>query len=253
MKISIITPSYNQSHFIERTIDTVRQQTGDFAVEHIIIDGGSTDGTLDILERLDSSVVWTSEPDEGQSDAINKGFAMASGEILAWLNSDDEYLPGALARVAEEYRKDPFKWCFGNCRNIDEESREIRPQITRYKNWQSRHYSYGRLLRRLFIPQPATFFTRKAYEDIGGLSHDLHYAMDYDYWLRLGCKYDPRYIDAYLACFRWHDASKNGALYRKAAWEALQTARRHAPPGSGYDLFWHYVHFVTLVCMYPFL
>ena len=66
-------------------------------------------------------------------------------------------------------------------------------------------------------------------------------------------EYEPRYIDAYLACFRWHRESKNGALYRKAAWEALQTAKRHAPPGSGYDIFWHYIHFVTLVCMYPFL
>lgn len=253
MKISVVTPSFNQAAYIERTLASVLSQEGNFELESIVIDGGSTDGTLDILKRFEGRIQWRSEPDEGQSDAINKGFRQSSGDIVAWLNSDDEYLPGALHRVAETYRQKPFAWCFGNCINIDEHDQEIRRSITRYKNWQSRRYSYRRLLRRLFIPQPSTFFTRCAYEETGELNRELDYTMDYDYWLRLGRRHDPLHIDAPLACFRVHAASKNGARYRKAAREALQTARRHAPPGSGYDLFWHYVHYVTLVCVYPFL
>ncbi|MCX7591857.1 MAG: glycosyltransferase, partial [Kiritimatiellae bacterium] len=162
-------------------------------------------------------------------------------------------LPGALQTIATEMMRHPFAWCFGRCRNIDENGREIRQVITRYKTWQCRNYSYRRLLRRLFIPQPATFFTRQACIETGEIATDLNFTMDYDYWLRLGKRYNPHYVDSYLACFRVHGASKNGAFYRRAAWEAFCTARKHAPPGSTFDLFLHFVHFCLLVTVYPFL
>ncbi|MDD5724475.1 MAG: glycosyltransferase family 2 protein [Syntrophales bacterium] len=165
MKISVVTPSLNQGEFMERTIQSVLSQHGDFELEHIIVDGGSTDGTLDIIEKYKGRLTLLSGRDRGQSDAINKGFAMASGDILAWLNSDDTYEPGALSEVAEIHRKHEFEWYFGNCRNIDENDREIRKLITRYKMFESRRYSLRRLLSKDFISQPAVFlrkgFSRK--------------------------------------------------------------------------------------------
>jgi glycosyltransferase involved in cell wall biosynthesis len=253
MRISVITPSFNQGSFIERTIKSVLNQTGDFELEYFVVDGGSSDGTLDILRRYEPRLQWRSEPDHGQSDAINKGLGRATGELLAWLNSDDTYLPGALNAVADAYRRRRFAWCFGNCRIVDEQDREIRGIITGYKVWQSRHYSYRRLLRRDFIPQPAVFFARTAYQETGELDRALTYSMDYDYWLKLGRRWAPCYIDAFLANFRWHTKSKNGAAYRAAAWETLQTARHHAPRDAGFDVFLHRVHYCMLNVLYRFL
>jgi glycosyltransferase involved in cell wall biosynthesis len=253
MKISVITPSFNQGRYIERTIRSVLDQQGDFEIDHVVVDGGSTDNTVEILRRYEPRLRWVSEHDEGQSDALNKGFRMATGDVLAWLNSDDTYQPGALARVAEEYRKEPFAWCFGNCAIIDEEDRPIREFITRYKVAQSRRYSYRRLLRRDFVSQPAVFFSASSWRAVGEISCELVYSMDYDYWLRLGKRWPPRHVDAFLANFRWHTQSKNGAAYRRAAWETFQTARHHALPGQGMDLALHLGHLCALNVLYRFL
>ena len=169
MKISIVTPSLNQGQFIERTILSVLSQTGAFDLEHIIVDGGSEDDSLSIIRRYEDRLRWVSEKDRGQSDAINKGFQMASGDILGWLNSDDTYIHGTLATVAQAYREEPFEWCFGNCKNINERDREIRKLITRYKIFESKRYSYRRLLSKDFISQPAVFFTRHVYQEVGPL------------------------------------------------------------------------------------
>lgn len=250
MKISVITPSFNQGQYIERTIKSVLDQTGDFEIEHIIVDGLSTDSTAEIVRRYESRVIWRSERDKGQSDAINKGLKMAGGDILGWLNSDDTYAPGALNAVAQEYRRVPFEWCFGNCRVIDEHDREIRRFVTWYKTWQSRKYSFDRLLRRDFISQPAAFFTKDAYKEIGEVDRNLVYSMDYDYWLRLGRKWEPRYIDGFLANFRWHGQSKNGALYRAAIRETYRTARRHAGKDERFDVLMHWFHCQLLQVLY---
>lgn len=253
MKISVVTPSFNQGRYLERTLRSVLDQRGDFVLEYLVIDGGSTDDSVAILQRYGDRLRWVSEPDRGQSDAINKGFRMATGDILAWLNSDDTYEPGALAAVAEAHRAEPFAWCFGDCRIIDGEDREIRRPITKYKTGQSRRYSFRRLLRRDFISQPSTFFTVEAYRQTGEISRDLVYSMDYDYWLRLGRQWAPRYIHRFLANFRWHAVSKNGAAYRRAAWETLQTARRHARGGERMDVAMHFGHYCALSVLYPFL
>ena len=253
MKISVITPSLNQARFIERTIRSVLDQRGDFELEYLVVDGGSTDGTLEVLRRYGPRLTWISEPDQGQSDAINKGFRMASGDMVAWLNSDDVYEPGALAAVAVEWAREPFGWLFGDCRVIDEENREIRPFITRYKIRQSRRYSYRRLLRRDFVSQPAVFLSRKLVEEMGPVDTRLHYAMDYDYWLRAAQRCAPRYLPRFLAGFRVHAESKNSRWYRAAAWEACQVARRHATSRERLDVAFHYLHYLTLSVLYRFI
>ncbi|HOO91177.1 MAG TPA: glycosyltransferase family 2 protein [Syntrophales bacterium] len=253
MKISIITPSLNQGQFIERTILSVLNQHGNFELEYIIVDGGSTDDTLEIVRKYEDRLTLVSGRDRGQSEAINKGFRMASGTILAWLNSDDTYEPGALSEVVERFKNHACEWCFGNCRNIDENDREIRRLITRYKIFESRRYSLRRLLSKDFISQPAVFFSRRVFQEVGPLDLDLEYTMDYDYWLRIGKKFTPLYIERFLANFRWHEHSKNGANYRKSAHEAYLVAKKHATNGDGYQILRHYIHYVTLSMVYWFL
>jgi len=253
LKISIVTPSLNQGQFIERTILSVLGQEGDFDLEYIVVDGGSKDNSLDIIKKYEHSLKWVSEKDQGQSNAINKGFQIASGDILAWLNSDDTYASGALAAVVKAYRERHFMWCFGNCRNIDEDDREIRKFITRYKIFESKRYSYGRLLSKDFISQPAVFFTRNVYKETGALDLNCHYSMDYDYWLRIGEKYSPVYINKFLANFRWQGGSKNSENFKKAAFETYLTAKRHATSRDVYPIFRHYLHYVILTLSYKFL
>ena len=237
MKISIVTPSLNQGQFIERTILSVLSQTGSFDLEYIIVDGKSKDDSLDIIKRYEDRLRWVSEKDKGQSDAINKGFNMASGEVFAWLNSDDTYEPYALSEIAEQYKKTKFNWCFGNCKNIDEDDREIRKAITKYKVFESKRYSYRCLLSKDFISQPATFFTRNVYQEVGPLDLNCHYSMDYDYWLRIGKRYSPVYIHKILANFRWQKDSKNIENYGQAALETYLTAKRHATSAETYPLY----------------
>jgi len=228
-------------------------QEGDFELDYIVVDGGSKDNTADIIKRYEHSLRWVSEKDQGQSDAINKGFQMASGDVLAWLNSDDTYNHGTLARVAQAYREEPFEWCFGNCKNIDEQDREIRKPITRYKIFESKRYSYRRLLSKDFISQPAVFFTRNVFQEVGPFDLNCNYSMDYDYWLRIGKKYSPVYINKFLANFRWQRGSKNSENYKRAAFETYLTARRHATSKERYPVFRHYIHYVTLRVLYRLL
>ena len=228
VRVSIVTPSFNQANYVERTVESVLSQHGDFELEYLVIDGGSTDGTLAILRRYGGRIHLVSEPDRGQSDAINKGFRMATGEILAWLNSDDTYLPGALDTAVATLRRGA-RWCFGECRIIDERDREIRRPIARYKTWLARRFSLRRLLAAgNFIPQPATFFRREIFEQAGSLEEQFHLAMDYDLWLRFARLGGPHFIHRPLANFRWHGGSKTGAHYRDVAWECFRIACRHA-------------------------
>ncbi|MCK9423307.1 MAG: glycosyltransferase [Bacteroidales bacterium] len=213
--ISVITPSFNQEVFIRRTIMSVVDQQVDFPVEYIIIDGGSTDKTLGILEQYSGRLRWISEKDSGQSDALNKGISLATGEIIGWLNSDDLYLPGALQKVKNYFDANPgCQWAYGKCRIVDEQDSEIRRWLTNYKNFFLKYFNYNALLLENFISQPAVFFKKSAFEDAGLLALNLPYALDYDLWIRLAKKTKPGYIDDYLACFRVHQEAKS-RLYSK--------------------------------------
>jgi glycosyltransferase involved in cell wall biosynthesis len=243
-KISIVTPSFNQGQFIEETIQSVLNQNYP-DLEYIIVDGGSTDNTLDILRKYSDSVFWIIEPDRGQVDAINKGLRRATGEVIAFLNSDDLYVPGALRAVGEYAVAHPEAMLItGQCRNIDENGAEIRKAIAFYKNIWLRLRSYQALLTLNYISQPATFWRKAVIERIGYLDESLHYTMDYDYWLRIGCQYTIHCLYRYLACFRIHSSSKSGTTAHKQFDEELFVAAKY---GAGLPLRLHRLHrFVTV-------
>jgi glycosyltransferase involved in cell wall biosynthesis len=225
MRLTIITPSFNQAPFVERTIASILDQ-GYPDLEYIVMDGGSTDGTVEILNRYSDLLVWRSEPDNGQSDAINKGLRMATGDVVAFLNSDDTYAPGALAKVAGYFERHPdMQWAYGKCRIIDEQDREIRRPITLYKNLLLRSYSYRKLLAENFISQPATFWRRGLHDEVGYLNEDEHYVMDYEFWLRLGRLHPAGVIPDYLANFRMYDDSKSGSLSNPQFQDELRVAK----------------------------
>jgi glycosyltransferase involved in cell wall biosynthesis len=230
MKISLITPSFNQGRFIERTIKSVLDQSGDFELEYLVLDGGSTDNTLDILRRYEGRLSWNSEPDKGQIDAVNKGFRRVTGDIVGWLNSDDVLCPAALARVAQAFARDPrLQWLHGRCEIIDERDRVIRSTISAYKDWCSRRYTYSRLLKDNFISQMTVFWRRSLLDRVGVLDSGLPLAFDYDLWLRFGKISDPLYLQDRIAAFRWYESSKSGGNYRSQIAENYRVAARHAP------------------------
>jgi glycosyltransferase involved in cell wall biosynthesis len=229
MRISIVTPSFNQGDYIERTIGSVLNQTGDFELEYKIIDGGSTDRTLDILKKYEGRLQWISEKDRGQSHAVNKGLRQVTGDVIGWINSDDRYEEGAFERVCNVFHRDPdCQWLIGRCRIVDENDREFRRAITQYKNKWLDRYDYGRLIAEDFISQPAVFFRRSFLRDVGPLDESLHFTMDYDLWLRMGARADPVIIPEYLASFRYHTLSKTKSQLGKSLTEAKQLCRRYA-------------------------
>lgn len=225
-KVSIVTPSFNQARYIERTLLSVLEQHCP-NVEHIVFDGDSKDGTVDILRRYEPhGVRWTSEKDKGQSDAINKGFRAATGDIIGWINSDDWYARGAFRVVLDYFRDHPeAQWVYGNNFFTDPEGRVIR-------RFRATPYTWRRLLyTRLLIPQPGIFLRRRVLDECGLLDVELDAVMDYEWWLRIASKFEPHFIDRFLAYFRIHDTSKTGhgsAKWNELWWrEHLQTLQRY--------------------------
>ncbi len=202
MKFSIVTPSFNQARYIGRTLESVASQAG-VALEHVVRDGGSTDGTVALLEAFRPAVRWVSGPDGGQADAVNAGIAASDGEIIGWLNSDDVYFPGALERVAGRFAEDDgIDVIYGLADHIDADDRVISAYPTR-------PWDPGRLRTDCFLCQPAVFFRRRVVERFGPLDASLRYCMDYEYWLRLargGARFD--YLEARLAGSRLHEETK---------------------------------------------
>jgi glycosyltransferase involved in cell wall biosynthesis len=179
MKVSIVTPSYNQGQFIERTLLSVANQTG-VEIEHVVFDGGSTDNTVEILKRFSPPVVWVSKKDKGQTDAVNQGIRVTDGEIIGWLNSDDVYYPGIIARVVDYFNAHPeIDVVYGMADHIDQEDHA-------FESYPSEPWDLERLKDTCFICQPAVFFRRRIVQAHGILDESLNYCMDYEYWLRLG-------------------------------------------------------------------
>ena len=232
MFISLITPSYNHAEFIEQTIDSVLAQSGDFQLDYRVLDGGSTDNTVNILQAYGDRLRWTSQPDNGQVDAINRGLQEATGDVVGWLNSDDILLPGALAIVVEAFKStQACAWVHGDCMVIDRHGREIRRWVSAYKRFFARRYSRERLLARNFISQMTVFWRRELLDRIGYLDPDLPLAFDYEYWLRLSGIGPPVYVNRKLAAFRWYETSKSGANFRAQFEQDEAAARRHGNLG----------------------
>jgi glycosyltransferase involved in cell wall biosynthesis len=214
-KITVVTPSYNQGQFLEQTIQSVLGQNYP-NLEYMVVDGGSKDGSIDIIKRYgDRLAWWVSEKDKGQSDAINKGFRRATGDIFAWLNSDDMHCPGALANVGRFFCEHPeFDAVVGDQESIDKHGRLLDLKKAVRVNFRRTLYSG------CSVPQPATFFTRKAYEKTGEVDPNLHYLLDYEYFLRMqarGLRFGL--IKAPLARFRFHGESKTLTEYRRRFWD----------------------------------
>ena len=249
--ITVITPSYNQAPFIERTIRSVLDQ-GYPNLEYIIMDGGSTDGTVEILRKYESQLKWSSEKDKGQADAINKGIQMATGDIIAYLNSDDVYEPGALMRVGGFFREHAeAMWVTGRCRIIDEQDREMRSAITAYKNFLLRHFSYSLLLVTNPVSQPATFWRRQVMDELGFFDKNEHFVMDYDYWLRIGKRYPVAILDDCLASFRVYTTSKTSSSYLRSFREELEVAKRYS--GSSMLNALHWLSYLSIAASYAVL
>lgn len=255
MKLSIITPSFNQVQFIERTIRSVLSQTGDFVLEYIIVDGGSTDGSLDIIKRwalTDGRLRWLSEPDHGQSDAINKGLRLATGDIVAFLNSDDVYCSGALQVVVQAFTAQPERiWLYGRCYIIDDQDKEIRRGVTLYKNILGRNYSYTKLLILNFISQPASFWRRSCLTTLGLFDETEHLVMDYDYWCRLGQQSEPICLSNYLAGFRVYKTSKSGQRFKEQFADELRVAKKYT--NNSLIMTLHKLHSYFIITCYRLL
>ncbi|MEW6568849.1 MAG: glycosyltransferase family 2 protein [Chloroflexota bacterium] len=208
--VSVVTPSFNQARFLEPTIRSVLEQ--DYPrIEYLVIDGGSTDGSLDIIRRYaDRLAHWVSEPDRGQTDAINKGFSLAHGEIFAWLNSDDTYRPGAVSAAVRYLRDHPHVgMVYGAAFYIDTEDRVV----ARYPSGPT---DYKGLRRgRTTISQQAMFFRSRLWRMVGPLDPSFFYAMDYDLWVRIAAVTPIAFCPEPWANFRLHADSKSlTAAYR---------------------------------------
>lgn len=205
-KISVITPSFNQGQFLERTIQSVLCQNFP-NLEYIIIDGGSTDNSVEIIKKYDRYLTyWVSEKDKGQSHAINKGFEKATGDILAWINSDDTYVPNALHIVADYFSKNAHvDFLYGDVIFIDEGGNLIkRHKELEFDLVMGLCIGFG-----LIIQQQSAFWSRQIYDKLGGLREDLHFYMDGEYWQRIALVgFNIKHIPCFLACYRLHKMAK---------------------------------------------
>jgi glycosyltransferase involved in cell wall biosynthesis len=224
VRISIVTPSYNQAAFLERTLRSVLSQREDIH-QYIVLDGGSTDGSADIIHRFAPLGIdhWESREDAGQGDAIKRGFAMCTGDVLHWLNSDDVLLPGALRHVRGAFERNAALdvltgWSVG----VDDEDRII--EVRRRPHDSPRWARFGYLR----VVQPSCFFTRRVYQAAGGIDPSLHCVLDTELWYRLmRASEEWGGVDAYIAAYRLHAATKGATMQQQYRSERLLLRQRH--------------------------
>jgi glycosyltransferase involved in cell wall biosynthesis len=225
-KITVVTPSYQQATFLEKALRSVLDQ-GYPNLEYFVVDGGSTDGSVDIIRRHASSLAWwISEKDRGQSHAINKGFARATGDILCWLNSDDYLAPGALHQVASVLGAAQVpRAVVGDCIRVFEDGRQP-----------FRHCGDAATLGDLLeywqpypMHQPSIFWTRPVYERVGPVREDLHLIMDFDYWLRIAAVCSFEYVPEVLSYAHYHAAAKTADEFREYTRQRERYARARWP------------------------
>ena len=213
--VSIVTPSYNQVDFLGDTIQSVLKQ--DYLnLEYGIVDGGSTDGSLDILKKYDSHLSWwISEPDQGQSQAINKGMERTSGDIIAWINSDDVYLPNAILQAVTALEEYDVDLVYGDAITIDEAGYPLNELM--FSDW-----DLPDLLRFRVICQPAVFMKRAVWEEVQGLSLDLHYMLDHQLWIKIASRFRVKHVPSFWAAARSHGQAKNVAFAAEFSAEILK-------------------------------
>lgn len=232
---TVVTPSYNQGRFIEETIKSVISQEGDFFIEYLVMDGGSTDETVEILKRYETLIKegkwpvrcrgieyrWVSEKDNGQADAVNKGFRLARGEILGWLNSDDTYLPGAVGKAVEYLSEhDDVDMVYGEGYHTMEDG-------TVKEQYSTKPFDIKKLADNCFICQPTVFLRRRVVDEVGLLDTGLHFCMDYDYWIRIGKRLKVGFLPEHLATSRMYAENKTMSQRLDACTEAVMMLKRH--------------------------
>lgn len=219
MKLTVVTPSYNQGKYIKRTIDSVLSQNIQ-DMEYIVMDGGSSDGTVDILKTYSDRIIWRSETDKGQTDAVNKGIRLATGDIIGWLNSDDIYFPGAVQKVLKVFEEKPeVNVVYGNAWHIAEDDSYI-------EDYYTEEFDYERLKDVCFICQPSLFFRKKLVDEYGYLDDTLTYCMDYEYWLRLGKKEHFYYLPELIAGSRLYNDNKTIGSRKKVHEEMIRMQKK---------------------------
>ncbi|MFA6908599.1 MAG: glycosyltransferase family 2 protein [Patescibacteria group bacterium] len=229
MRLSIITPSFNQGRFIAQTIESILNQPSGLDLEFIIVDAKSTDGTAGIVEKYRSLIEkkgirfkFISEPDRGQSDAINKGSKLATGELLTYLNSDDYYEPNVLGEVVKAFTEFPHaQWGFGGWKFVDLEGREYISRIPM-------SYSKTKLLCFDTIVQPSCFYKRDFFLKSGLIDEKLHLSMDYDLWLRMSATEDPITIPFVISNARYYMETKSATKTMKHLFESFQLQKKYS-------------------------
>ena len=202
--VTVVTPSYNQADYLEETIRSVLNQSYSY-LEYIIVDGGSTDGSVEIIRKYSDKLAWwISEPDQGQTDAINKGFTKANGDILAWLNSDDTYLEGAISEAVDYLEANPeVGMVYGDANLINDDGNIL-------GRFPARQTDFRKLMRGfVHIPQQAAFFRAQLWHQVGPLDPTFYFAMDYDLWVRLSQLSTLHYHPRLWANFRLHGGAKS--------------------------------------------
>jgi glycosyltransferase involved in cell wall biosynthesis len=225
-RLSIVTPSFNQGRFLERCIRSVLDQ-GYPDLEYVVIDGGSTDESVEIIRRhQDRLAYWVSEPDSGQADAINKGIRRTGGELVAWLNADDFYLPGAFAAAAEAFGRDPSRsFYYGDGFRVAEDET---PVGAFFPEGPQPYDEPAMVFGLNYVLQPAAFINRACLERAGDLDPSLHYGLDTDLWIRLARVAAPAPIAAHLAASREHAATKTGGGSFARVEELRRIAEKYA-------------------------
>ncbi len=221
MKISVITPSFNQGSFIEKTIQSILQQNIQH-LEYVVMDGGSHDETVSILEKYIHHLSYISEPDHGQAHAVNKGLRLAEGDIIAWLNSDDIYYPDTFKKVIDYFETHKeVDVIYGDAFHIDQHDKVI-------ETYPTEAWDIERLKQTCFLSQPAVFFRRKLIAQYGMLDESLSFCMDYEYWLRLALKgVCFAHIPEVFAGSRLYPQTKTMSSPLKATEEALHMLKKH--------------------------
>jgi glycosyltransferase involved in cell wall biosynthesis len=218
--VSVVTPSLNQARYIREAIESVCAQTYP-SVEHVVVDGGSIDGTLEVLNEY-AGLRWLSQSDRGQSHALNKGFALARGTIFGWLNADDAYEPAAVAEAVATLRESGVGLVYADVTRVNDD--HVNPRRIRsrphWNLWWELNLGCG-------IFSPSVFFTREAFEAVGGIDESLHFTMDYDLWLRIGKRFGASHVDAVWGLQRLHEEAKTIRQVDDFWPERLAVSRRH--------------------------